>query len=336
VWKELSNNPATSAKEVYFAKLNTAGIKEGATVKLSNGEAYYASPKIVWTGNEYGVFWSSGFMPNANQNTSLFYRRVDATGAPLGDITTVISIPSYQEQTTIMDVQVVWLGDRYGVFWEKYSRIPGGTRTDINFFTADRFGTRLTPDALVISELMGRSSRVAWNGNGYGLVYEISGRLYFRNLNANGGTVIGPILFGNGYYPRITWDGSNYGITYVDNTLGWSWPVKFIRLNGNGTLIMGPISTLTSYGDPDLQWNGSEYGILSVYRSDDYHSQMILNTFNTGGTQTTRTQLAYYGLAWNANLVSTGSKFAATWLDSYPRDIAQVQGGYSVFAGVEQ
>ncbi len=342
-WKELSNYPATLVKDVYFTTLNAAGIKDGVTVKLSNGEAYYGSPKIIWTGEEYGVFWASGHMPNGNPNASLLYRRVSAAGTPLDDIITVLSVPSNQEQTLIMNVGVVWLGDRYGIFWLKHNDIPGGTRTDINFFTADRFGIRLTPDSLVISELTGNDlgpPGIAWNGNGYGLVYEIAGRVYFRNLDANGGTVAGPItvVANGGNYPHISWDGSGYGITWLGSgTVVWAKPVKFIRVSTSGATLTGPISITTSWGGAEIQWNGSEYGILTVYHSDDYHSQMILNIFNISGVQTKRTQIAYYGVAWDGDLIFAGSKFAATWLDTYPRNIEQ-EGltDYSVFAGAEQ
>ena len=324
VWKDTRS--ANRNKETYFAKLNLRGQKEGVDVKVSNGEAEYAYPKIAWNGNDYGVFWAGGWAP-VGASSTLLYRRVDSNGSLLGDITTLVSTSSNQDRTYLVDIEVVWTGDRYGIFWTKVDSVFG-SRQEVYFFTADRFGTRLTPDLQLISELGGSSLdiQVAWNGNGYGLVYGT----YFRRIDAAGNTLLGPVSLGLGRYPKVTWDGSGYGVTWIESTQGWSWPAKLVRVNQNGAIVMGPVA-YTTMGNHDIEWNGSEYGILTSYRSDYSHSQMVLNTFSVTGAHTSQTQIAYYGMAWNGDLLFAGNKFAAVWQDTSDEYLT-----IPTLAGVEQ
>ncbi len=43
--------------EIYFARLNSEGVKLGEDVRVTENPAYSYAPSLVWTGSEYGLVW---------------------------------------------------------------------------------------------------------------------------------------------------------------------------------------------------------------------------------------------------------------------------------------
>lgn len=43
--------------EIYFARINSAGVKQGGDIRITNYAGASQSPVLVWTGAEYGLAW---------------------------------------------------------------------------------------------------------------------------------------------------------------------------------------------------------------------------------------------------------------------------------------
>lgn len=66
--------------EIYFCRLSPFGAKLGTEVRLTSDANSSDQSRVLWTGSEYGVFWSD----SRGAGSDLWFQRVSALGAAVG------------------------------------------------------------------------------------------------------------------------------------------------------------------------------------------------------------------------------------------------------------
>ncbi|MDO8600143.1 MAG: type II secretion system protein [bacterium] len=109
----------------------------------------------------------------------------------------------------------------------------------------------------------GEYQSVAWNGNGYGVVYGKNGKIYFAKLDSNGNK-LNEVVLANApnyvFWTNIVWDGSKYGVVWPEAN---PHNLRFATMNIDGNVLSNiPLTAGTDNADterPALLWTGSEY-----------------------------------------------------------------------------
>jgi len=72
----------TGISQIYFCLVTPNNMlpKVGDEICLSNSTSRAMQPKIVWTGGEYGVFWTD----DSSGISETFFQRVSSSGVPQG------------------------------------------------------------------------------------------------------------------------------------------------------------------------------------------------------------------------------------------------------------
>jgi hypothetical protein len=95
--------------EIYFVRYDSGGaLVPGSEVRVTNNTSSSAAPKVVWTGEEYGVAWYD----NAPGNFEVYFTRLDTAGLPTGGEVRLSNATSLSEWP-----QIAWSGTRFGVIW---------------------------------------------------------------------------------------------------------------------------------------------------------------------------------------------------------------------------
>ncbi len=144
--------------EIYFARLDAAGVKIGGDVRVTDDAARQDSPEIVWTGSEYGVAWND----ERNGNGEIYFARLDATGARIGAEIRITNDPA--DSTYPTSPGLAWNGEEYAVAW----RDGRDGNTEIYLARLDATGNPLGTDVRVTYEPhASNSARVVWTGTDY-------------------------------------------------------------------------------------------------------------------------------------------------------------------------
>lgn len=126
----------------------------------------------------------------------------------------------------------------------------------------------------VIAEGVGGNTydgNIVWDGSGYGLVWNTyvgdnsnSASVYFARLDINGNTISNPLLIGHGGMPAVSWDGKHFGIVWSSIITGDNSAIFFTSLNKSGKKVINDMQVSQTCGaiNPDIVWNGNEYGIV--------------------------------------------------------------------------
>ncbi len=259
-----------------------------ADLRVSDGGAGAYSAAIAWNGSEFGVAWGQTLT-----GPSLWFRRLDADGQPIGPPTSVIAGSSVHA--------LVWNGTEYGLLandstgsmlvrLDATGNLIGSTTFDAMthpvmvwngseyavvtdaflFYRIDAAGNQIgQPVDLGITGVFPYPD-LAWNGTGYGLVYA-RGVPYFQRVDVNGALVGGEIALSSdvAHNPSIVWTGSEYGVAWDYTSSGDG--IRFVRLDANGA-VQGTETTVTSTAGrsafPVVRWTGQEYGV--AWQDDRY------------------------------------------------------------------
>ncbi len=96
-------------KEIYFARLDTAGNKIGFDTRITNNSASSVYASLAWDGTEYGISWED----TRDGNSEIYFARVDASGSKVGSDVRVTFDGSGSYGT--YDRYMIWTGSRYGI-----------------------------------------------------------------------------------------------------------------------------------------------------------------------------------------------------------------------------
>ncbi|MFA5129123.1 MAG: MopE-related protein [Patescibacteria group bacterium] len=105
VW---TKNMASGAREVYFRRLDAAGVPLAPEVLVATSPDIIYRVAIAWNGREYGVIWqeSSGMLAN------VYFVRLAEAGSRLGTVIRISSTARNSEKEV-----VVWTGHEYVMAW---------------------------------------------------------------------------------------------------------------------------------------------------------------------------------------------------------------------------
>ena len=146
-------------REVYFVRLDKNGKKLGEEVKIPYSHNISISPKIVWTGKEFGVVWEG----NRDGNWEIYFARLDSSGKKIGKEKRITT-----NQTVSRFPEIVWAGDGYGVVWEELEVLSDKNR--IYFTKLDIDGKQImSPKKLVDTQAY--FPKIIWNGLEFDIVW---------------------------------------------------------------------------------------------------------------------------------------------------------------------
>ncbi len=195
--------------EIYFARLDTAGSKIGADVRITNQPNLSNSPSIVWNGSGYGL----AFLDNRNGGYGdVYFVSVSAAGSKIGLETRVTS-----SSTVSTGPRLVWNGAGYGVAWGDNRN---GLNANIFFARLDPSGARLGGDVQVDVDSTTWSilPSLVWNGVEFGVSWQDfrdgNWEIYFIGLTAQGVRIGGDFRLTNAPEesgdPQLIWTGTEY------------------------------------------------------------------------------------------------------------------------------
>lgn len=87
--------------QIYFARVNTEGVKIGGDVRISYGGWHQSNPSLVWAGSEYGIAW--------RDEVYLYFNRLSVDGTRLGSDLRIAN----ELNQDILYPKLAWAGDRY-------------------------------------------------------------------------------------------------------------------------------------------------------------------------------------------------------------------------------
>jgi imidazole glycerol phosphate synthase subunit HisF len=164
--------------EIYFARINADGTKNGSDVRITNDNSNSAFPSLEWNDNdnEYGVSWDDF----RDGNTEIYFARINADGTKNGSDMRITNDISNSAASSL-----VWNGNEYGVAWAGdmelyFARInSNGTKngSDVRITPDDSFGS------IDVSSV--------WTGTDYGITYTdgrngMFNEIYFATFDTTG------------------------------------------------------------------------------------------------------------------------------------------------------
>ncbi len=317
-------------RAVYFAKLDSYGLKIGSDLKLSSSTNISSDPQIVWNGSEYGVLWADYNRSDSLNQTNgcrLYFTRVSPYVTKLG---ANIQVAFDKYGVCPSNPRLVWNGSGYGIFWQE-NRL--GTETSrVYFASLDALGNKLGTDIQLTNTDSGLVD-VVWDGSAHALLWRVSGfggSTYFTRLSSSGAKLLSDVpivpsvsateLVGWG----IAWDGSGYGVAFQGYDGNGNRQQYLMKINSTGQAVMTGkqiTSNTTNNGllPGSLVWNGSVYGVaLGFADSNIYFMQVNPD----GSVKASPVRIdASTNQARHVKLVWTGTKYAVVWFDS--RHISQ-------------
>jgi hypothetical protein len=300
--------------EIYFARINASGVKQGSDVRLTitGVDCYY--PSLVWTGSEYGVCWHD----IRNGYNQIYFARINASGVKQGSDVQISNFSSYA-----MFPSLVWTGSEYGVCW----RDDRNVNYDIYFARISASGVKQGNDVRITNAAGNSGSpSLVWTGSEYGVCWEddrnSNNEIYFARLNASGIKQGSDVRVtndaGESWYSSLVWTGSEYGVCWnYDRDSGLE--IYFARINASGVKQGSDIRITNAGGlswSPSLVWTGSEFGV-SWQDDRDSNDEIYFTRINASGVKQGSdvriTNAA--GHSDSSSLVWTGSEYGVCWCD---------------------
>ncbi len=295
--------------EIYFLRLDPSGNPAGSETRVTDATWDSSNPSLAWTGSEYGIAWQDARTDTVD---TVYFARVDASGAKIGS-----DVPVPTSGTHSTDPHVVWSGSEYAIVWVDS---PDTVDSGIFFARLDAGGNRIGADLRVSQEFFPGNPSIAWNGGGYGVVWESGSELLFVALDPYGNkigteTTISEVVQAP-HEPCLVWNGGGYGLAWRESWFGTqSWEF-FVRLDTSGT----PIGTRTEVArlgtsPPTLVWTGDDYGIAFDDGPGPFFRRLTADgSPDVGG-------LVPFGQAQdgavNPSLAWTGNDFGVTWDEAW-------------------
>jgi hypothetical protein len=302
-------------KEIYFARLNSSGVKIGSDVRITFNSAISEYCSLVWSGSEYGVAW----VDFRDANEEIYFARLYSSGSKIGTDIRVTSDSSSSDYPTLY-----WSGGEYGVSWQDGS----DGNNEIYFARLDSSGSMISSDIRVTSDPSSSSyPSLLWTGDEYSVVWE-------DNRDGNTEVYFVPIeccddIDSDGYTECAgdTNDADaeiNPGETEIcdgkdndsDGTLDEACdgscddPQKW---SSDERITFDPGVS----GETTLAWNGTEFGLVwkdDKSGVDQLYFARIDADGNMIGSEIRITYQANYSRG--ARIIWTGSEYGLSWRDT--------------------
>jgi len=149
-------------QEIYFALLDSAGVKQGSDMRVTEDTAVSNFPVIQWDGNGFGIFYSDTRPGVSN----IYFSRMKSDGSKdtsTGDV----AVTDKSVNTMVSDC--AWNGSEYRLAWyQEYSLGLYSVHTSLAKTTGHLTGKTIQFDNASSSAT---SPSIDWNGFGYALAW---------------------------------------------------------------------------------------------------------------------------------------------------------------------
>lgn len=289
------------------------------------GTSAYASA-MAWNGKEFAVIWHD---PSAAVPGVIRFQRLFADGKPVASALTIAS-------GTADKVGIVWNGSGYGIVWDGVTSPP------------QIFFARLDPNGTIVSgptrisyyntpspTLGGSGPTIAWNGNGYAVVFceypalGVPSDVYAALLNVNGVVTNAeiPVAVASGYQesPSVVWSptAASYVLAWDDYRSGVRKEIATASILANGSYTYNGIvvSAAGSSFEPWLASNGNSIGMTwydTRDRNGDGNSEIYFATLSPGGNKIGADVRVTNDVAASLypHLIWIGGEYGLFWFDA--------------------
>lgn len=312
---------AEEDSDLYFARLDAAGKRIGAIVKVTPGRGLKLLPRLAWNGSGYGLVYT--YLDESGERAEVMLARLGADGALQGAATRLSRQGSVE-----FAGDLVWTGAGYGVSWVslesdyqmtlRFGRynvggeVQGAVRAVHNNFVSTGFPS------------------VSWTGDGYGIGLntflprdEKSATLLVRIPGSGEGGSVDRVAQGEGLAGAVSvaWNGGQQGMAWEDD-LDFeddedpSSALMFAAVGSGGNVPRRAITQRNRLSlMPSLSWSGAGYGLAWTDVGDGtlrvlFH-RLGRDGAPAGSPLAVNTSLAALmpSLRWN------GQEYAAAWTD---------------------
>jgi hypothetical protein len=264
-----------ASRTLIFERRNQIGDAIGPPVTVSPYcEDGQFDPNLVWTGQEYGLVWSTACGAGGNR---LVFQRLDRFGSSIGGQTSISRSGGMP--------QVVWNGAGFAFVWYE-SRVEA-SGLGVFFAQIGRLGATAVRPQLVspstpppggCPSLSVDPPAIAWTGSEYGVIWSDSrfsscgmgsDEIFFRRIGTNGIPVAPEVRLtfdtvrSMSWRNYLAWDGSGFGVVSYIESPGYIGP-KFGRIDSVGNRLSPdmPVAPATSIDDAlGVTWNGSRFAV---------------------------------------------------------------------------
>jgi hypothetical protein len=217
----------SSGGSLWFSRLSYDGTPAGDETQILSDGAQRYSPRLVWSGNGYGVVsaLAQGSLP------AIELLVLSEDGA-------LIQPPKIIQDSASDATQypaITWTGSEYGIAWQGRLNATG---TGVLFRRVMPDGSPLGEVALVSTEAQyAYPTQVTWNGSMYAITSVQSRNVdeaYASWLDHDGNAIAGDthisdMRFGS-RSPVIVWTGHEFAVTEIDQTIDSGNRVSLIRI----------------------------------------------------------------------------------------------------------
>ena len=219
----------TGVSEIYFARINSSGVKQGEDVRVTETAQYSGLPSLAWTGTEYGVAWMDGPYSGGSY---IYFARLSPEGVKQGT-----DVQLTNGSRSISGPSLAWAGTEYGLAWSEGAY----QQQEIYFARVSSSGVKQGASlSLTSNSWDSRDPSLVWTGSQYGLAWE-DGRgvytyrdIYFARVTSAGGRDGSNVRVTMGemsWVPSLAWAGAEYGVLWRDSR---SSEIYFALLDSNG------------------------------------------------------------------------------------------------------
>ncbi|HUT53347.1 MAG TPA: FG-GAP-like repeat-containing protein, partial [bacterium] len=320
----------TCEGELYFARIGQDGHKIGGDMRVTFDTYWDRWPSLIWADSVYGLAWSGSHVPQ-----DIYFTRLSAQGQNIGPGANV----SGSGAGGILG-DITWSGSEFGLTW---NLSPNFYNNNIFFARLSSQGQRIGPSVRITSGTSCRysDSRLAWNGNGYGLIHRNCGGpplvsdIYLETLAANGflNKSFYPAASSDGFagFGDLVWNGSEYMAAWYTSTGSspdWDVNIYLSRISSpdhasSGVIDVNNASNTSLY--PVLAWAGYYYGFswMDDVADPGDPRDIYFNLLSpTGDKMAADLRLTdnpsnsiYPSICWN------GSEFGLSWAEDYNNDV---------------
>jgi len=289
----------------------------GPLRRLTTDPASSNSPRLAWTGSEYGVVWRDW----RSESPEIYFTRVSADGTKLiADQRVSTSNPGPYVNA------IVWTGSNYGIAWHREGSAVAPS--DIFFARLSASGAKIGADVTVTGAPGNQyDAAMTWSGYQFGLAWVDrrtgTPQIYFARLDDKGQKVGTDVLVSSAAavpdVVDIVWSGCSYGIVWADVRSG-TWDIYFARISRSGQVMVTDKRVTFTPGfkwAPKLAWNGSRFGCTWEDHREGTNGQVYFVTLDLNGNRdfAERPITDVNAVAIGPSLAWSGQEFGLAWND---------------------
>ena len=248
-------------QEIYFARVDDAGLLLGTELRVTNDPAESLAPALVWTGSEHAIAYED----TRTGNSAAYLSSVDAAGQAL-----VLDLEVWKGSGAPKEAVVGWdgAGSRYVLAWDDFR--DSGYKIHTGVVSAA--GTVTATDQRITDAIGAATAPAIVRGSqAYGLTWQDSrdgnNEIYFVLID-DAGVKIGSELplsqaAGDSLGPAVSYTGNGFGVAWSDARDG-NAEIYLARLTQGGAKL-GSEQRLTNDGASSsavsIAWDGSAYAL---------------------------------------------------------------------------